>query len=417
MSALPGAPGAGPKAGVARRGVDVAVALALLAAALAPLQPVFGGAVVLAPAAGGLMGGALVAVLGRWRGWPALVTAAAGVVGFAIVGSIAVAPQLAAGGVLPTVGSVAWLGSGAVNVWARLLTVAVPVGGLGGFILAPFALGYAGALVSVSLALSRRWRMAAASLLVPAAVLAAALVLGARESFAVLPSGLGWGGLALAWAAWRGGRFNARRVVALGVMAGLAGAAGWAAGTVLPDQRDRFVLRDRVEPPFDPRDWPSPLSAYRHYVKDLRDDVVLEVSGLPADGTVRLAVMDNFDGVVWNVAGGTGEGDSGEFRRVGGVIGGGEAGGSAAQVTLKMRRAEGVWLYSVGTPVQIEFASGGALELAENVRHNQATGAFAVPDGLPGVVDYRLTAVPSRRAAEARIVRAGAGGAVLPEPS
>ena len=40
----------------------------------------------------------------------------------------------------------------------------------------------------------------------------------------------------------------------------------------------------------------------RSYIKNHKDDVLLTVDDLPAGSTVRLAVMDRFDGNVWNLS-------------------------------------------------------------------------------------------------------------------
>ena len=45
----------------------------------------------------------------------------------------------------------------------------------------------------------------------------------------------------------------------LGTLAGLAFA---------PAAENRFVLRDEIVPPFDAREFPSPLAGFRSYTKD-----------------------------------------------------------------------------------------------------------------------------------------------------
>ena len=49
----------------------------------------------------------------------------------------------------------------------------------------------------------------------------------------------------------------------------------------------RLTARATVDPPFDPQTLPSPLSAFRSYVKADRDTVLFTVAGLPEGGRIR----------------------------------------------------------------------------------------------------------------------------------
>ena len=60
------------------------------------------------------------------------------------------------------------------------------------------------------------------------------------------------------------------------------------------------------------QEYPSPLTKYRLYELNQKDDVLFTVSGTPAGGRLRLAVMDEWNGVVFNVSQ-----NSGEYLRVG----------------------------------------------------------------------------------------------------
>jgi transglutaminase-like putative cysteine protease len=301
-------------------------------------------------------------------------------------------------------------------VWRRLLTAPAPVGAGGGFGLAPFLLAHVGAAVGVSLAgrLPRRrapWAAAA-----PAAVLVASLVLGADRPAAGLAAGLAVGlalGLgALVWAAWRAQTWQPGRAVAAAAALALGAAAGLGAGG-LAEQRPRLVVRDQISPPFDPRDYPSPLSAYRRYLKaDLKSKVLLRVSGLPDGATVKLAVMDRFDGVVWNVSGG-GQGEaSGNFGRLAEV----PVDGQAQSVDLENHDAETVWLYSVGSPLAVEFADDQGRQLREALRLSPSTGALALPLARTGDVTYTIaTAWQDYRPPDSAIAAAESGAVALPD--
>ena len=128
-------------------------------------------------------------------------------------------------------------------------------------------------------------------------------------------------------------------------------------------------MRDEIIPPFDPSAYPSPLSAFRRLVKE-KDTVVLTATGLPAGARLRLATLDEFDGVVWNVAGDGSAGGTGEYRRVGETIES-SATGPRAQVGIEVGDLSGVWLPTVGVPAGVRFDDPS---VAGDLRFNDASG-------------------------------------------
>ena len=76
---------------------------------------------------------------------------------------------------------------------------------------------------------------------------------------------------------------------------------------------DRTVLRNTIVPPFDPKDYITPLASFRNFVKDKKDDNLFVVRGLPGDGRVRLAALDAFNGTNYNMD----PDSSGNFSKVG----------------------------------------------------------------------------------------------------
>ncbi|MDR2347222.1 MAG: transglutaminase-like domain-containing protein, partial [Bifidobacteriaceae bacterium] len=395
-----------------RRLTAGAAPAALVAIGLAPLIPVFTLPVGIVPVLGGVTLGAAVAAWCAWRRWPLLLSLAALAGAYLALGPALAVPELAGAGLWPTWRAEQWLVGGLTAVWRRLLTVDTPVGPGGGFGLAPFALAYFGSATGLSLAVRLGRRRAPAAALAPLVVTAAAVLLGTRQSVLAVPLGLAAGLGALVWAAWLGRTAQPRRLLALALTLALAAGSGLACGH-LAQRRDRLVVREQVTPPFDPRDYPSPLSAYRRYVKDgLKGEVVLKVANLPAASVVKLAVLDRFDGIVWNVASGGDGPASGNFGRR-------PAGPETAdltQVTLENHDSSTVWLYCVGAPAAVRFAGRQAADLAEALRFNPATSTMALPPAAPAGVTYTLlTKVgPARPAAEV-IARAEAGAVGLPE--
>ncbi|MDR1118689.1 MAG: transglutaminase-like domain-containing protein [Bifidobacteriaceae bacterium] len=395
-----------------KRLADGVIVTALVALGLAPLIPVFTLPAIVVPALGGLLLGALVASFASWRRLTPLLTLATAAGAYLVFAPAMAVPEYAAAGLFPSLRAEQWLVTGATTVWRRLLTVDTPVGLGGGFGLAPFLLAYVGAVAAASLAvrLGRRWAPAAA--LAPMTVTALSVVLGTSQTVAVLPLGLVGGLGALAWAAWRAKTLQPRRVLALVVTVAVAVGVGFAGGEAA-ERRERLVVRDKVQAPFDPRDYPSPLAAYRRYLKEgLEGKVLLEVANLPEGGVVKLAVMDRFDGIVWNVAGGgTGEA-SGNFGRMAAA----GTGAGAAPIRLEDHDTDNVWLYSVGLPRSVEFSGADSADLRERLRFNPVTGTMALPPAPPDGLVYEVWADVGLYRPGADVI-AQAGAADVAQPS
>ena len=111
--------------------------------------------------------------------------------------------------------------------------------------------------------------------------------------------------------------FGVRTLIAGGALLAVAAAASIGAASALPPTGDRDVLRTTIEQPFDPRDYPSPLAGFRKYLRDdLVRDTLFTVAGLPADGRIRIATLDSYDGVVYAVGSDQVDSASGSFVRI-----------------------------------------------------------------------------------------------------
>ncbi|MDR0366041.1 MAG: hypothetical protein LBH68_04330 [Bifidobacteriaceae bacterium] len=394
-----------------KRLADAAWITLLVTLALAPMIPVFTLPAIIVPGLGGVVLGAVVAAFAAWRRFQPLLTMALMLAAYLLFGPAMAVPEYASHRVIPTLRAEEWLVVGSTGVWRRLLTVEVPIGPGGGFGLAPFLLAYVGTAVGASLAVRLSFKRAGFAALAPLMVATVSVVLGARESVLALPLGLLTGVGAVTWVAWRSKTLQPRRMVALVVTGSLACGAGLG-GAVLAQARDRLVVREEVAAPFDPRDYPSPLSGYRRYIKDdLKSKVLLRVDNLPAGGVVKLAVMDRFDGVVWNVAGG-GESDaSGNFGRmpVGTPV------PDSHRMLLQSHDTKTPWLYSVGEPWAVNFAGPDGADLREALRFNPVTWQMALPPAPPDGVTYVVESPWGQyRPSDDQIARAEAGAALVP---
>ncbi|WP_454049225.1 transglutaminase-like domain-containing protein [Cellulomonas sp. Marseille-Q8402] len=403
--------------------VDVLVLAGAVLAALTPLVPVYGGAVLLVPVLGGVLLGVAVGVLAAWARWSPPVTTAVLLAAVVLAGGPLATPADTLGGVVPTPASVVAVVRGSALGWKDVLTLQPPLGGSGWLLVPPYLLAVVGTAVAVRLALGTG-RAAPAAAVLPPVVLAGAVLLGTHTTVAPAAVGTAVAVALLVWASWRSGRLRARRPVAVVVLVALAAGAGVGAATVVEAQRDRYVLRDALVPPFDPRDYASPLSAFRAYVKD--DDTVelFTVQGLPEGARVRLATFDRFDGVVWNVAGDGSSRASGEFRRVGetvseqaaeaaDAVAASGSGGTRVDVQVQVGELGGVWLPTVGEAVSVRFDD---TEAQSRLRFNDATGAAVLTGGLDPGMTYTLDAVVPAEPDDEQIGSAAGRSLDLPEP-
>jgi hypothetical protein len=295
--------------------IDVLVLVPAIALAGLPLVPVFGPVALLRGLVGGVVVGTLVALVSARLRWGVWVSVAVAFAAFLVA-----VPGATLLHVLPRPEGVWQVLTGAVTSWKQVVTLEPELGTSGNTLVAPFLLGTAASLGALSLALRSRARAGAFAALVPPVVLVVSTLLGTKVAVGPVVSGLVLVVALTSWASWRCGTFAPRRVLSLALVVAVVGALGAVTGPWVATANPRYVLRDEIVPPFDPTSQASPLSAFRKFVKDWSDTPLLTVRGLPAGGQVRLATMDAFDGVVWNVAGAEAAEGSGTFRRVGSEV-------------------------------------------------------------------------------------------------
>lgn len=407
----PRAPRGAPPRGGWPAVVDVVLLAGALAVALVPLVPVYGARAAVPALAGGLLLGTAIGVLGALRRWSAIVVVALVVLAYFLAGGALAAPSTTVAGVVPTLRTLTELAVGATASWKQVLTLQPPVGTSGALLAVPFLLALVGSVTATATALRvRSPGRAALAAVVPGVALVGAVLLGTRQEIAPVATGLGLAAVLVGWAAWRTGGVRPRRFVALGVLVAVVAGCGVLGAPLVTGSTPRYVLRDELVPPFDPRAYPSPLSGFRKLVK-AKDDPLFTVSGLPAGARVRLATMDRFDGVVWNVAGDGSAQGSGEFRRVGETIET-TARGEAAQVTIEVEELSGVWLPTVGQATAVRFDDP---VVAGELRYNDATGAAVLTGGVEPGLRYTVDAVVPPVPDDATVGEAGPAPVVVPD--
>lgn len=411
--------------------VDVAGLGGLAALALFGFRNTYGGTRYFLAGVVGLAVGMAVAWLGARRRLGALPTALLAVLGYFLVGGVVVAPAETIAGFVPSPGSVQALADGAVAGWARLLTSLPPVGEADNLLAVPLLSGLLCGLLALTVSLRSRRPLFA--LVFPTMLLALGILFGTQQPASLILQGAAFAVVGLAWASYRyqarrridTGRRRSTRWIGVVAMLGLAAVVATQFGESIPGAgRPRVVLRDDIDPPFDPSDYPSPLVAYRRFTngpsdgkgdeRPLRDGwrhtELFEVSGLPADERLRLATLDTYDGTVYEV--GSGSGSSGYFQRVGESVTPDLSGARGEQHTVEIEVLEGrevgptdevraapepyedIWLPLPEHPTSIDFDGDDTArseELATSLRLNVATGAAAVPLRLADGDRYTVT--------------------------
>ncbi|MDF0515019.1 transglutaminaseTgpA domain-containing protein [Agromyces sp. H3Y2-19a] len=371
----------------------------------------FGDLNFLVAAIAGLVVGTLAAVAGAvWR-LGVLTTVLVAVAAYFILGTPFTMPETGLFAVLPSLTSLAGLAYGAVFGWADIVTIGTPVEAPYYIAALPYFAAWLVSLVGTMLAtrwLPKRRTALRASVLVigPALLYLSGILLGTDEPYFAGVRGVAFAVIALVWIAWhRGttveatgeGAKRLRRQKITGTSAVVAGAVaiGAIAGVAFaPVSPERFVLRDEVVPPFDPLEFPSPLSGFRKYTKDLAEETLFTVRGLQPGDTLRLATMDSYTGRLWNVAGPEDAGSDAGYGIVGESLP--EPGladlGSKRDVEIEVGAYSDVWLPTVGYGSSLHLQDAASAARASDLRYNPDAGTAVLTSGIGEGTRYELTA-------------------------
>ncbi len=396
--------------------IDGAAAATLVIIAIVGFRSSYGGIEFMVVGVVAAVIGLIVAHLLVRAKLPVLVAGAVLVLVYLIVGGVVALPEKAIAGIVASSDTIVGAARTAVFGWKELITTNPPVGDTGTLMMLPFLCGYGGA--AIASLLMRNKRLYVAAVMPAALVLGISIVTGVQRPVAPVIQGGFFAIAAIAWMAIRqdrsrprlaGHRFNVNRLATAVGLLGVCTAAGWYVAPSLPraDAKDRTVWRETVTPPFDPRQYPSPLSAYRLYVKgkQTKDAVMFTIEGLPEGVKVRLATMDTYDGLVWRPSYRNDTPttlNSGYFERMGTEIAS-DYGGETATLTVTIGAYADVWIPDVGEVLSLRFEGGPRDDtLNEALRYNRATDTAAsrVPlrEGDRYVMTVRLPATLDKMA-------------------
>ncbi|QYJ05597.1 transglutaminase-like domain-containing protein [Nocardioides panacisoli] len=394
------------------RVADTACLALALAIAVSPLTDVWADRTWMVTVAVGLLlavGTTLVAE--RYRLGPVL-TGLLVALGYLVVAPAAAAPSQTVGGVVPTPDAARTVVVGLVESWRSVITLPLPLGVDRGELVVPFVI----ALGAGVLATTFLWRTrfpGLAHLTVAAAFLAAA-AFGSSEAALPLARGLLLVVVLVLWNRWRSLRTLrtswVRRVAMGAAVVTVAGLAGWGLATATAGP-EREVLRDHVEPPLAELDLKSPLARYRHYYKAHKTDVLFRFDNVPAgDPHVRLATMDSFDGLVWNVTTSDLASGTSAYRPAPSAQGGGSLRVTSEEYT-------GTWVPSVGTATAATLDSDAAPDVPRELLLNTATGGVAMSGEVRPGDEFLVDWAPRPERTNALLSRDADRSVLVPESS
>lgn len=412
--------------------LDLSATALLIVVSVVGFWPTFAGPSYLPAALGAIVLGLVIAAVAAWRRWGILIVTGLTIAVYFVFGGALALPHTAILGFIPTLDTLQRLAVGTVTSWKQLLTTVAPVAAVDGHLLVPFLLTLVVTVLTASLAL--RLPQVAWALLPAGVMLVMVIALGTPEPAFPVAQGLVFAVLAIAWLAlrqlWapqnaaisvsevdpsRASHMRMRRLIAGAAVLAIAGGAGVATSALAAPVQPRHVFRDVVIPPFNIRDYPSPLQAFRKNVRDEASDTLFTVSGLPKGARMRIAVMDQYDGMVYNVTDG-GPGSSSAFGPVRSNM---SPDAEGLPVTLKVEIDEyrGVWLPDAGAVSEIDFTGDRAEELRRSAYYNVETGTAVVTSKLTEGDTYTVDTVMPSELDDTQLADVKFGSVALPTQS
>lgn len=353
------------------------------------------------------------------------------------VGVPLVLPEQALFGVLPTWGGLVELVTGTALSWKQLVTILLPVGSYQGLLIPPFLSILSITVITLSIALGTRRPEFAVVWPILLAVLG--ILFGPEIGWQSIALGLTVPVIVLIWLVWLGRALNRKRshtdavtgvrssrlerrraavvsVVTATLIIAIAACGGAVMASVLPVTAERQVLRTHIEQPFNPRDYPSPLSAFRSFHQpEVAGASMLTVAGLPEDGRLRIATLDTYNGIVYTAGTDDVAAGSGTFVRVPYRLDQ-QASGQIVTLDVTIDGYSSVWVPGAGHLRQMSFGGPRDDTLSDTFFYNDVTGSSAVVSGLAAGDSYRMEAVVAETpsAEELAEIRPGSASSAAP---
>ena len=385
-------------------------------------ESVFGGGQGAIAAGVGVLVGLLISwAASKWR-WDLLSIVASVVAAHFLFGGGAALRETTRWGVVPTSRTLQTLVIGAVEAWKDLLTLTPPAASYVGPAMVPWMACLVCSVAAGVVTVRYGRPMWGSVALILCGVIA--IVWGPTGHTPNLALVIVWWVALIAWWSWASaiGRARSGTDIVIGMsssttsasttmggssrqvvhvwwrvgmgalMVGVMVAAAIPAASLLgPTASDRIVGRDVVEPPVDAREYPSPLSSYRHYNKDLEDSSLIHVSNLPKEARVRLGAMDVYDGTTFGMSVANTDGTAG-YRRVGSTIPGRSADDAELETNVSTSQLLGPWVPTIGQVHVLRFDEGDPNAAAQQKGLNYDLWAeTALTTGPAGEMGYTMS--------------------------
>ena len=405
-------------------GLDGGAVLLLLALLVIGFDPSYGTGWLWVTVLGGGLLGALVGWLGwRFRLGPGALSLAMLVAWFASGGVLAMPSSLQLG-VVHSLRTLRGLAVGPVTAWKDMLSLEPPIGETWNLLTVPLLLAMLIGVASATISL-RSDRPSLAWL--PGAVgFAAAWALGTQTSRWPVGVSIATVAVILLWTSQRHRVLREtlvrqrRRTPPITLLVGavvllLSAGATSLLSTGLHTEQARFSARSLVAPPLDLHQYASPLQQFRGAHSLHGDEVMFTVAGAPSGAVVRLATMDSYNGLTYNVtnSGSTVAGPA--FTRVGSRIAPIHP-GTEARVQVTINGQPGVWMPTVGQTTSVAFGGPRAVLLSDTFYYNRGSGTALTTAGLRPGDQYSLTVVVPAAPTAEQIAAANAGSYPLSDP-
>lgn len=403
--------------------VDGLALLALLGLTALAFFPVYGTGWLFVTVLGFGAVGIGIGVLSALRSFGVALTSLLAVVAWFLFGGLLAMPSSTMAGVVPTTRTLYGLLVGPVTAWRDMLTLDPPIGETFNLLTVPGLVGLLAGLIGMLISLRSSVPMLA--WVPPAVGYLIGVVVGSQVAFHPILVGVAFFLIVLAWTTYRrivrrgslpGDTGRMRPLRALMGVATIAVAA-IVATTLVPliagaAQRDN--VRASMEPPIDLQQYASPLQGYRANITEAKDTTLMTVVGAKEGELIRVATLDRYDGMSYEVASLDDRAlEATTFTRVGQWIAD-DGPEPQAEVRVTLDGYRSVWVPTIGRTTSIAFEGDRRVALAENFYYNRASGAGVDTAGLQDGDSYVVKAKVPTRPDDATIAKAAAGDYRLP---
>ncbi|MBT1164296.1 DUF3488 and transglutaminase-like domain-containing protein [Bifidobacterium felsineum] len=300
-----------------------------------------------------------------------------------IIGPVIALNSTAIAHVIPSLETLSQGWNATFGSFKYLISIEPPIGAADGSLMAAWTIGLWLSFLAGLFVFNPNTWLALLSTLPLGAAMAVCALLGTSTGWHRIASGMAFTIVLIVWMSWRLGFMEWGRWLSALIIVLIAMATALAGTWFIPQHR--LVLRDLYDPPISPYDYTSPLSGMRSYIKDHKDDVLLTVKNLPAGTPVRLAVMDRFDGSVWNLSDSTEAADSSNYRRIGTSIATDEHGKSFTATFTVHNGLNDTWLPLAGAATSVRFSAHND---ADTFYYNSGTDSAIFSSGTRNGMTY-----------------------------